>query len=649
MLSNNNPIHVAAACDENYAMALAVVLSSIASNLGEARKAIVYVLERGLATDTKDKVERSIPPNRLKLCWLSINAGRLAFLERTLRSFDTVSLESYYRLLLPEVLPAELDKVIYLDCDLVVNRDLGELWDLDVSETYLLAVPELALDSRFVSSKAGIRLYRELALPPDLELFNSGVMVINLRKWREQQLAWRAITYLREAAHYLRWHDQEALNAVLGGEWTALDPRWNVSMHVFGGKASAQHNVDLCRDPFIVHYNSAIKPWHPDFSFGFRELFFRQLDNTAWAGWRPSPLRFRALRRWRTRITRAAQKRHHASSRYVRRARLLFYGWRVVRQPLQKLDGWEIPTKGPTEIRVFIISENPSPVLSYLLTHYLSNGADRLLIALNGESIEHVQDVMQSHERLHVFAVAQGRQSRHTALRQLLHRYGQAHWCVLVDNDELLLYPHAETLSLENLCAYLDARGFEALACHVLDMASPAGPAGRTYREGEDPRLVCPCFNPNYQCIDTVACDPMSGRVFTTSVALDIAGERIDDRSHYRTKVPLLKYRSDLHIATDVQGVHGARLADVEGVLLRFRHLSTVAESLADVDQPDHGALPNTLLPLPEEFESHSSLRFQQRYSGRFRDTAQLARLGIVRSTPGLDVIARTHRGARGP
>ena len=94
MLSNNNPIHVAAACDENYAMALAVMLSSIVSNLREGRKVVVYVLERGLAADTKEKIERSIPPNRLTLCWLSINAGRLAFLEGTLRSFDTVALES---------------------------------------------------------------------------------------------------------------------------------------------------------------------------------------------------------------------------------------------------------------------------------------------------------------------------------------------------------------------------------------------------------------------------------------------------------------------------------------------------------------------------------------------------------------------------
>jgi hypothetical protein len=291
------------------------------------------------------------------------------------------------------------------------------------------------------------------------------------------------------------------------------------------------------------------------------------------------------------------------------------------------------------------MSKNPSPVLPYLLTHYLSNGADRLLIALNGEPPEYVQDVMQSHERLHVFAMGPKHRSRHAALRHLLHRYGQAHWCVLVDNDELLLYPHAEMLSLKNLCAYLDARGYEALACHVLEMASPATPAGRSYREGEDPRLVCPCFNPNYQYIDTVACDPMSGRVFTTSVAVDIAGERIDDPTHFRTKVPLLKYRSNLHIATEVQGVHGARLADVEGVLLRFRHLSTVAESSADVDQPDHWALLNTS---SEGFGSHSGFRFGQRFSGRFRDTAQLARLGIVRSTPGFDVIARNCRGARG-
>jgi len=177
----SDPVHVAAACDENYAMALAAMLASVGTSLGEQRRVVVHVLETGLADQTRLRVENRLQP-RLELNWTTIDAGRLRSLGATLRRFDTVSLQSYYRLLLPEVLSSVLQKVIYLDCDLVVNRDVGELWDSDVSGTCLLAVPELIAGSRFVSSKAGIRLHRELGLPADLRFFNSGVMVINLER-----------------------------------------------------------------------------------------------------------------------------------------------------------------------------------------------------------------------------------------------------------------------------------------------------------------------------------------------------------------------------------------------------------------------------------------------------------------------------------
>jgi lipopolysaccharide biosynthesis glycosyltransferase len=256
-------LHVAAACNASYALALATMLASLTSNLGQSRIAHVYILQRDINDDLKKKIGDSINSERIKLCWINIDDGRLASLKNTIRRFDTVSLESYYRLLLPEMLPPNLDKVIYLDCDLVVTRDLGELWDLDVEGTYLLASPELLPTSRFVSSSNGIRLYRGLRLPDDLKFFNSGVMVINLRHWRDNYLFLRALIYILEAGQDLRWHDQEALNAVLAGEWRELDPTWNVTMHIFGRTLKPDLVPDLKNDPFIVHFNSAIKPWHP--------------------------------------------------------------------------------------------------------------------------------------------------------------------------------------------------------------------------------------------------------------------------------------------------------------------------------------------------------------------------------------------------
>jgi lipopolysaccharide biosynthesis glycosyltransferase len=601
-------IHVAAACDENYAMPLAVMLASIAATLGEHRRVTVHVLETALGAGTREKIVRSVPRDRMELRWIIIDAERLAYLRDTLRTFDTVTLASYYRLLLPEVLPSTVEKVIYLDCDLVVNRDLGELWDLDVAGTHLLAAAELIASSRFVSSKAGIRLYRELGLPADLQFFNSGVMVINLRRWRQRHVAQCAIAYIREAGYYLRWHDQEALNVALAGEWIALDPRWNVTMHVFRGVIAKRQRAELARRPFIVHFNAAIKPWHHDFPFGFRELFFHHLDNTAWSGWRPASPRRSALSHWRSRVIRAERKRRHSVHRLLQRIRLLLHGIGVLRKPLKRIDRRAIDAVGASEIRLVVVADEPSPALSYLLTHYLASGADRALVALNGARRDVAEDMMRSHRRLHLFDMGSERRSRHEIVRHLLHRYGRGHWCVLVDADELLLYPHSEILSLKDLCTYLDRGGFEALACHVLDMVPPLGLVKSAYREGDDPRLFFPCFDPGHERIDSVLSDSLSRRVFTYSLLADVVGRQIGTLK-CRSKVALLKYRSRMLIDSDLRGIGGARQADVTGAVLRFVHLRTGEAASASSRQG----------------------------SCRYRDTQQLAQLGILLSAPAFE------------
>jgi len=518
------------------------MLASVASNLGEGRRVRAYVLESALSRDTKEKVAGSCPPERIELTWIPVEPGRLAALKGTLRSFDTVSIESYHRLLLPELLPANLDKVIYLDCDLVVNRDLGELWDLDASTTSLLAVSELTTAAQFVSSKAGIRLHRELGLARDLKFFNSGVMVINLRRWRERQVSQQALTYVREAMQYLRWHDQEALNAVLAGDWAAIDPRWNVSMHVYRDAASRQ-DVALTTDAYIVHYNSAIKPWHYGFSFGRKELFFTYLDATAWRGWRPARPPRPALARWKASAVRALRKRSHAISRLVRQGLRVLGGWWTLRAPLTVLSGRPVPVNGARELRLLMVIDRVTPDLPDLLRDYLSNSTvDRVLIAASDAVAAELGAAWSGHERVHIFPMRGEPGSRDVIVRQLLHHYGRGHWCAWVNADELLLDRGAEALSLKDLCSSLEASGFEALACRV-------------FTPGSCERLRI------------VVCDPVNGRVFCAPVWIAEADGRIDELKCC-SRVALLKYRSGMVIGRDLRAVHGARLTEMEGVLV---------------------------------------------------------------------------------
>jgi len=550
-------IHIAAACDENYAMPLAVMLASVVANLGKARRVVAHVLESDLSVETRRKVAQSIPDERVEIRWISVQADRLAHHRRTLRSFDTVSIAAYFRLLLPEMVPETLDRVIYLDCDLVVTHDIWELWTVDIGSTSLGAVPEQIQSARYASSRAGIRLHRELGLRPDLELFNSGVMLINLAKWRETQVASRALAYLREAALYLRWHDQEALNAVVAGDWMPLDVCWNVTMHVYRDGPDSRL-IELAGTPCIVHYNAAIKPWQADFRYARRDLFYRYLDDTAWAGWRPAQSWIPLLRRWPARLVRASRKVRHGVGRRLQLAWARLHGWRTLHRRPRQVLGRAIPGMQTREIRVFMTAATANPNVNGVVEHYLALGADRVLLVTDRLDEPSQRAAERHRDRLHVFLERLGRGTRHETLRQLLHRHGQGHWCVLVDDNEWLLCTRSGGLTLRDLRDYLEQHGYEALECQL---------------RGDDDTST-----ERYLPVVMTANDPLHCRVFSATVYADTSVRRVAELE-CRSKVTLVQYRTRMLIDRELRGISGARLADV---LLESYVTDAGADRIAD-------------------------------------------------------------------
>jgi lipopolysaccharide biosynthesis glycosyltransferase len=177
----------------------------------------------------------------------------------------------YLSLLLPEVLP-ETQQILYLDVDLIVMRDVSELFGMDLGDLPVAAVQDGFIDG----SPAGPKPAVESSGPPRRSpYFNSGVMMINTKVWREERIGPRAMELIRASAPPLRWLDQDALNMLSAGRWTELDPRWNVFTisdqlgasepdRVAAGHSMADQ-VRLERDAFILHFAGSQKPWHEDY------------------------------------------------------------------------------------------------------------------------------------------------------------------------------------------------------------------------------------------------------------------------------------------------------------------------------------------------------------------------------------------------
>ncbi len=217
-----------------------------------------------------------------------------------------ITKEAYLRFLAPEILPLEVQRVIYLDCDLVVTDDIGKLWLADLGGKATGAVAECD----WTEATPGDMRLAELGIAPGQTYVNSGVLVMDLAKWRRDGLCRKVLDCARRLGAGAAYHDQDALNLALGGDIALLDRRWNVQTLMLG----RQYRKLLPRDheasqtarqaPGIVHFSTADKPWKFRSWTRRRALYFRYLDKTAWKAAVPAGLT--GLQRAEYRLSRLA-------------------------------------------------------------------------------------------------------------------------------------------------------------------------------------------------------------------------------------------------------------------------------------------------------------------------------------------------------
>jgi lipopolysaccharide biosynthesis glycosyltransferase len=180
--------------------------------------------------------------------------------------------------------------VIYLDADTITRSSLAPLWNTDVTGKSLAAVVDP--NTRTLGAPDGLQ-----APPPGSDprapFFNAGVMLVNLSHWRNHSIADRALTYLQEHGHVAKSMEQEALNACLLGDFVVLDHSWNV-MNYWERENNIEEYPDLLERANIRHYEYKLKPWaYATHTMTHTQAeFFKYLDRTDWALWRP-PLMWR--------------------------------------------------------------------------------------------------------------------------------------------------------------------------------------------------------------------------------------------------------------------------------------------------------------------------------------------------------------------
>jgi lipopolysaccharide biosynthesis glycosyltransferase len=236
-----------------------------------------FLLHAGLQAENQRKLLDYARRHALRMELLDANDRRHQL--AGLLVSQHVSLATYYRLLIPALLPPSASKVLYLDVDLIVRAPLSDLYDIDISEYGAAAVHE----------PDGILYFEALSLPSQFHYFNAGVLLINLDYWRSRRIAETALEFAQFHPELLRCWDQCALNYALRGQVLFLGYEWNYQPPWRGVKESTTSaSCDRSSiNPKIVHYAGFFKPWHFMSDQEYKEEYWAHLANTPWSDYRP--------------------------------------------------------------------------------------------------------------------------------------------------------------------------------------------------------------------------------------------------------------------------------------------------------------------------------------------------------------------------
>eukprot|EP01118_Nematostelium_gracile_P009920 TRINITY_DN3368_c0_g2_i4.p7 TRINITY_DN3368_c0_g2~~TRINITY_DN3368_c0_g2_i4.p7 ORF type:complete len:309 (+),score=7.70 TRINITY_DN3368_c0_g2_i4:1705-2631(+) len=264
-----SPIILVTVCNDKYSVLLAALLKSIEVNHHTEEFIQLYIVNDAIGTINRTKVEASIN-KKIVVNWVEISDVYPKNVSLPLDS-STFPLNVYVRLFIPHFLPSHLTKAIYLDVDMIVKRDISELWDVELGDHYIAGVPDLS--EKISSEWAGVANYKDLGLNGDAKYYNSGLLVMNLAKWRPTALSSEILKCIDQNRQFANFPDQYGLNVVFADKWLELDKRWNTY-------APTQET-----NPFIIHFIGR-KPIYKTYENNpsYKREFLYYLNLTQFAG-----------------------------------------------------------------------------------------------------------------------------------------------------------------------------------------------------------------------------------------------------------------------------------------------------------------------------------------------------------------------------
>lgn len=288
----NSAVHIVYAADDKFAEILGVSLVSLLENSREEAEIQIYVLDSGISEENREKLE-AVCQNYGRSAPVFIAARDISRELGMQVQADRGSLSQYARLFVSSNLPEDLERVLYLDCDILLNQSVGQLWNLDLQGKTIGALMD-----------AFSSLYRaNIDLKPEDVMFNSGVMLIDLKRWKEKKVEGKLLNFIASRYGKIQQGDQGALNAVLSEDTFCFHPKFNslTIFYDFTYPEMLQYRkppvfyeenevAEAVEAPVVIHFTSSFlssRPWMKGCAHRYAPLWLRY---KAISPWKDAPL-----------------------------------------------------------------------------------------------------------------------------------------------------------------------------------------------------------------------------------------------------------------------------------------------------------------------------------------------------------------------
>ncbi len=269
-MENNEQFNICYSSDDNYAPYMGISMSSVLKNAIDKDKYFFHILDGGISEKNKKK--------------LSQITGNIRYYEIEKSEFDGfspnrayVSLNTYYRFLIPELFDNSINKCLYLDCDTLVLGDLTDIFCEQIDGYSALVVED----------EGSLTQIKRLNLPEENNYFNAGVMMFNLQELRNFDFKNDCMNFYRNNKEIICLEDQDVLNCILNGKCKFISLRYNANNRIFTGNElenfyTEEEIKETKQNPVILHFTDCIKPWNENCTHPLKNAYYRYWLNSPW-------------------------------------------------------------------------------------------------------------------------------------------------------------------------------------------------------------------------------------------------------------------------------------------------------------------------------------------------------------------------------